>query len=147
MLSLLAFIWTRRGFRCYVQVITEVFVFCPVSQPGGEERVTAPSPEQSCEHTRSCYCCACTDLIPSRVSANFCCFCTQNIQCTQCTALRAGTTKKALLPLPISASTVAILFYGHWGQTSLFPLFCSFPITPGCIMCTGVEMSSCWLWG
>lgn len=94
-------------------------VLCP--SLAVRKAVTAPSPQQSYEHTRSCYCCACTDLIPSRVSANFCCFCTQNIQCTQRIALRADTIKKALLPLPILASTVAILFYGHWGQTSLFP--------------------------
>lgn len=112
---------------------------------------TAPSPEQSCGHTRSCYCCTRTDLIPSRVSANFCSFSTQNIQCTQCRALRA--IKKALLPLSILASTVAILFQGHWGQPSLSFLSLLVAhhtwLSHSMYVCTGLEMSSCWLqrWG
>lgn len=113
--------------------------------------VTAPSPEQSCEHTRSPYCCTCTDFIPSRVSAYFCSFSTQNIQCNQCTALRAGMMKKALLPLSILASMITILFCGHWGQTSLFFLSLFIPyhtwLFHSLCVCTGVEMSSCWLWG
>lgn len=32
------------------------------------EAATALSPEQSCEHTRSRYCCTCTDLIPNSFS-------------------------------------------------------------------------------
>lgn len=121
MLSLLTFIWTRSGLRCWCTVDRRSPLFsvlCP--SLAVSEAVTALSPEQSCEHTRSRYCCTCTDLIPNRVSANFCSFSTQNIQCTQCTALRADMTKKALLPLSMLASMGAILFYGHWGQTSLF---------------------------
>lgn len=124
-------------------------VLCP--SLAVSEAVTALSPEQSCEHTRSRYCCTCTDLIPNRVSANFCSFSTQNIQCAQCTALRADMTKKALLPLSMLSSMGAILFYGHWGQTSLFFLSLFIPyhtwLYHNMCVCTGLEMSSCWLWG